>query len=77
MEKHEWVDGSEFIKYSGRSSDYRTNRWKIICPVCGTINEPKTTVFNFQTIDCKKKTCNAAFTVNYNEKTIFLVSYGL
>lgn len=56
----------------GRSSDGRTNRWRIICPACGAQFVPVTTMFAVQGLECSKPRCQARMTAYYNEDRVEL-----
>lgn len=55
-------------RYLGQSSDLRTGRWKITCPVCGNEFEPQTTRLSWQNLQCPRKKCGAEMTAYYNEE---------
>lgn len=62
------------VRFLGASSDGRTNKWEIICPVCGKKIIPPTTMLREQAISCEaSKQCRNAGTqivIDYNAKTL-------
>jgi phage terminase large subunit GpA-like protein len=50
----------------GLSSDYRTQRWRVVCPKCGHTFSPRTTMLSTQLIDCPKAKCGTVLFANYN-----------
>lgn len=63
---------SEYIRWIGHSSDYRTNRWQLTCPRCGHSFSPATTMFARQILHCERAKCNAEIYVDYNDQIVKL-----
>lgn len=59
------------VKYRGSSKDLRTNVWEVLCPKCGKITQPPTTMFATQRVKCNK--CGYEETINYNEILMILL----
>lgn len=59
--------------YAGRSSDYRTNRWRIVCPSCGREFNPRTTMLSKQELTCPFPKCGAEMLADYNKDVVKLI----
>lgn len=57
--------------YNGPSSDGRTNKWKIQCPKCSYIFEPRTTRFSVQRLTCAR--CLSEMWADYNKEVVTLL----
>lgn len=53
------------ISYVGLSSDWRTNKWRVVCKKCGKSYEPNTTMYATQNLECPK--CGIRELVDYND----------
>ena len=60
----------------GLSRDQRTQRWRVVCPKCGHLFEPRTTMLSWQDISCPKPGCEARLMADYNAEppTVRLMS---
>lgn len=56
----------------GRSSDGRTNRWRVTCPRCGKSFEPTTTMFKSQSLVCPNGRCNALMIAHYDDDIVVI-----
>jgi phage terminase large subunit GpA-like protein len=59
--------------YAGRSSDYRTNRWRVVCPNCGREFNPQTTLMSKQGLTCPFPKCAAEMHADYNNGVVKLI----
>lgn len=55
-------------KYIGPSSDGRTNKWRVTCPLCQAQFEPVTTIKRFQILECP--TCHADLSADWNAPNV-------
>lgn len=53
-------------KAVGLSSDQRTQRWSVTCPVCSTQFQPPTTRWATQRFECPKGHCRTPLRADYN-----------
>jgi hypothetical protein len=58
------------VVWLGLSSDLRTNRWRVTCPVCDKAFEPQTTMYVAHAVECPVKKCRAPLIVNYDDQTV-------
>lgn len=58
--------------YRGHSSDWRTNRWSVICPACEKSFDPMTTMLRFQSLTCENKKCLKEMVADYNDEIVWL-----
>lgn len=55
------------FRYLGRSSDGRTNRWRLTLP-CGHEKNPGTTMLSWQHVSCDQ--CQKEYLVDYSAETM-------
>ncbi len=55
-------------KVLGLSADGRTQRWRVVCPQCGTAFEPGTTLRAHQHLTCPQNKCDAEMIAHYNDE---------
>ena len=64
MTVHHAVEADGMVgRYAGRSHDWRTNVWNVICS-CGKTFQPPTTMLRYQTVQCPKCGKEARFDWN-------------
>lgn len=60
----------------GLSTDGRTNRWQVSCPVCGKEFIPVTTRCSTQQLTCPNPRCRAELLANYNAEPPVVETLG-
>ena len=54
------------LTYKGSSSDRRTNKWEVKCPMCGTKFKPMTTLMSESWEECPH--CMIKINCKYNDE---------
>lgn len=67
------ITGSSALRRIGHSTDGRTGRWKVKCPMCQKTFEPRTAMHDYQEITCPGAKCGASIGIIYNAGTVRIV----